>query len=78
MTLIEKIYEVMDGFATKIEIDEEVAELVADGYDFDTALKILIANIDHWAKWCNADAAAVVWDRMDEYEIEIEREYCSH
>lgn len=74
---IEKIYTVMEGFATKDEIDEEIMELTVDGYSFDDAIKILIANIDNWARFFNSDAC-IVWDRMKELGIKIEPKYCTN
>lgn len=73
---IRKIYKVMKGFATKAEIDEEIKELMEDGYSLDDAIKVLIANIDNWAKWCNDDAK-IVWDRINKLGIEVERRYCT-
>ena len=72
----EKVYKVMEGFATKEEIDEEIKELMEDGYSLDDAMKVLIANIDNWARWDNNDAK-IVWHRMAELGIEVEPKYCT-
>lgn len=76
---IEKIYTVMEGFATKDEIDEEIMELTVNGYSFDDAIKILIANIDNWATFFLLDSdACIVSDRMKELKIKIELKYCTN
>lgn len=76
MTMIEKIYAVMDGFATRQEIDEEVEVLKEMGFFGDEVFYTIIANIDNWARWDN-DEAHIVWDRMKRLGITVRPEYCT-
>ena len=62
----------MEGFATRFEIAEEIIDLTKDGYSFEEAINILIANIDDWACYHNSDAR-IVLERMESLGIDIAR-----
>ena len=76
--LISQVEAVMDGFATKEDIVNEINELLFEGNDLETVSKIIFANIDNWARWCSVKGSEIVWNRMDKFGIVINQTYCSH
>lgn len=72
-----KMCKVMEGFATKPEILDEINGFLSEGYSLDEAEKAIYANIAHWLRWASDKAAYIVWDRMDKLGIKVFPEFCT-
>lgn len=54
---IEKIADVMDGFASRREVEEEFLDAMrADGATPESAAAAILTRIEEWARWDNQDA----------------------